>query len=86
MSSFRSAEPTNSFFEYDRAHPPLFFDKPENAQEALAWAQSMRNVKKTYFKMIRGEEHVGCNVVLPNGTSAGEYAMYLILNDLLKRL
>ena len=76
-------EPTNNMFSYNRAFPPLFFTKP-TVSERASWENSMKSITREYFKVSR-KFKVSAEVPLTNGSTAGEFAMYLLTHNHSKR-
>lgn len=75
---------TDTAFTYDRRYPPLFFVTPTNEDEERQCHQSMARVAREYFRLGSKPENTDMTT-LSNGSTLGEYAMYVCVERNTKR-
>jgi len=75
--------PTISKFKYNRQYPPLFFAVP-NEEESQCWVNSMEKVSREFFTQMRSRNNTP-QTLLSNGMSCGEYSMWVLLTNHIKR-
>lgn len=78
------SEPDDGMFIYDRRYPPLFFVVPDQ-DEQVFWAQSMKSITREYFTLSR-KWKIHHQTPLSNGITAGEFAMWILTTNHLKRI
>ena len=77
-------DPFYERFEYDRDNPPMFTFKLSD-EEREAGEKSMSNMTREYLRLSR-KHNISAQVMLSNGCSAGEYAMWILRTNHKKRL
>ena len=78
-----SVIPTDSYFQYNRKYAPLYFAEP-NQQEKLFFKNNIVKIAREYFKITR-LHNICCNTPLSNGMTAGEYSMWVIYTQHIRR-
>ena len=69
--------PSLEVFSYNREHAPFFFAPPRDESECIIWEKSVKQALRSYTKLIRCG-NVGHEIILPNGMTTGEVAMWSI--------
>jgi hypothetical protein len=75
--------PDNLEMIYNKQYHPFYFTKPTELEYWL-WSQNIQHINREYLTMCR-KYNLSENIPLSNGMTTGEFAIYLLTNNHVKR-